>query len=109
MRDDQLSLVIRIDAEESKFSALDSIFEKKEATDTAFWEFSISSALLKDAFDLLYRKLDRLKELKIEKSDISLWIFYEYKDQCNFELSVQDIKYLFELGIAFCISCWESK
>jgi hypothetical protein len=61
-----------------------------------------------DAFlDILEGKYDKLKEIGIDKEDISIWMIYEYINQCNMEFSPSDMKKLGDSGITFCISCYE--
>lgn len=39
---------------------------------------------------------------------ISIWRYYEYDEQCNFEFSPQELKRMGDNGITFCISCWDT-
>ena len=54
---------------------------------------------LEDKYEILNRH-------GIENSDISIWIYYAYDEQCNLEFSPMDMKRLGECGITLCISCW---
>lgn len=58
--------------------------------------------------DLLETKYSELEELNIKRSDISIWLIYEYDQQCNMEFDPQRLKRLGDNGITFCISCWDS-
>jgi len=64
-----------------------------------------------DFIDVFYKslngKFDKLKSIGIRKEDITIWYYYEYDQQCNMEFSPKDLSKLSELGITFCISCWE--
>ena len=56
---------------------------------------------------ILEGKYDKLKEIGIEKEDISIWMIYEYNNQCNMEFSPSDMKKLGDSGITFCVSCYD--
>jgi len=58
--------------------------------------------------DLLETKYSDLEKLNIKRNDISIWLLYEYDQQCNMEFDPQRLKRLGENGITFCISCWDS-
>ena len=50
-----------------------------------------------------------ISALGIKQSDISIWRLYEYDQQCNVEISSEDMKRLGSRGIVFCMSCWASE
>jgi len=58
--------------------------------------------------DLLETKYSDLEKLNIKRNDISIWLLYEYDQQCNMEFDPQRLKRLGDNGITFCISCWDS-
>jgi len=58
--------------------------------------------------DILETKYSELEKLNIKRSDISIWLLYEYDQQCNMEFDPQRLKRLGDNGISFCISCWDS-
>ncbi len=58
--------------------------------------------------DILETKYSELEKLNIKRSDISIWLLYEYDQQCNMEFDPQRLKRLGDNGITFCISCWDS-
>ncbi|MCP4162963.1 MAG: DUF4279 domain-containing protein [Deltaproteobacteria bacterium] len=55
--------------------------------------------------DILEGKYQELEQIGIEKSNISIWLIYEYDQQCNMEFSPSQMKRLGENDITFCISC----
>jgi hypothetical protein len=57
--------------------------------------------------DILENKYDKLKRIGIRREDISVWMIYEYEEQCNMEFTPRDMKRLGDNGITFCISCYE--
>ena len=58
--------------------------------------------------DILEGKYEQLECIGISKKDISIWLLYEYEEQCNMEFLPVDLKRLGISGISLCISCWES-
>jgi hypothetical protein len=58
--------------------------------------------------DLLENKYEQLNEIGITRDDISIWMLYEYDNQCNMEFSPNEMKRLGDNGITLCISCWSS-
>lgn len=58
--------------------------------------------------NLLADKYDQLSEIGIEKENITVWVLYEYDQECNLEFSPEQMKRLGENGITLCISCWQS-
>jgi hypothetical protein len=58
--------------------------------------------------DLLETKYTDLKKLNIKRNDISIWLLYEYDQQCNLEFQPKGLKRLGDNGITLCVSCWDS-
>lgn len=56
--------------------------------------------------ELLDGKFEKLESIGILRSDISIWVLYQYDHQCNMEFIPTTLKRLGENGIALCISCW---
>lgn len=56
--------------------------------------------------DLIETNFNKLAELHIKKSDILIWLIYEYDKQCSLEFHPQEMKRLGESGIAFNIDCF---
>lgn len=57
--------------------------------------------------DLLEGNYERLSLIKVERCDISIWLLYEYDQQCNMEFSPDNLKRMGENGIVLCVSCWQ--
>lgn len=55
---------------------------------------------------ILIDNLILLEERWIRKEDISIWLLYNFEDQCNLEFSVEQIKKVSELGLWLNISCY---
>ena len=56
---------------------------------------------------LLDSKSENLEALGVSKDEITVWLLYEYKEQCNLEFSPMELEALARKGVRFCISCWE--
>ena len=57
--------------------------------------------------EILEPRIDRLLELGITRDDISVWLLYEYEDQCNMEFSPAQMSRLAQNEITLCISCYQ--
>ena len=57
--------------------------------------------------NLLDGNYDKLSTLGIERDHISIWLLYEYAQQCNMEFLPHHMKRMGENGIVLCISCWQ--
>ncbi len=77
-------------------------YEVIEEQNDPFYDF------INKFLDLLEYKYDKLAEIGIKRSDISIWYLYEYDQQCNMEFDPTRLKRLGENGITLCVSCWDS-
>jgi len=57
---------------------------------------------------ILEGKYDKLRKIGITKEEISIWMIYEYDEQCNMEFAPSDMKKLGDSGISFCVSCYNA-
>lgn len=55
--------------------------------------------------DILEPNFDKLLQLGIDKSNILIWLVYEYDEQCSMEFHPEEMKRLGESGIHFNIDC----
>ncbi len=58
--------------------------------------------------DILENKYETLAKLGIERNDITIWLLYEYDQQCNMEFDPIRLKRIGDNGVTLCISCWDS-
>jgi len=49
-----------------------------------------------------------LEGIGIKPGDVSVWVLYEYEEQCNLEFPPNQVKRLYDLGVSLCISCWQT-
>ena len=57
---------------------------------------------------LLKEKFQKLESIGVGRDNISIWAIYDYEGQFNVEYLPSDLRLLGEVGVTFCISCWES-
>jgi hypothetical protein len=81
-------------------------------TDSAYWEWLIENdSKPSEAFslflDLLTNQYDGLAKIGISRENISIWRNYQYDQECNLEISPEQMRSLGEQGIVLCISCWQ--
>jgi hypothetical protein len=106
---------LRIRTEETNYQLLNKYFDNLVVVNSPYWEIILEEGINGTTFEgaltyfsnLLKSKKNQLKDLGVEQGDISLWYFYEYNQQCNIEFSKEEIRLISELGVIFCISCWE--
>lgn len=75
---------------------------KREIGENDPWVDVISEFL-----DLLIGKYELLEKLGVTRRDISIWLLYEYDEQCNMEFAPETTLRLGQEGITLCISCWQ--
>lgn len=109
--------VLRIDCESVHFDSIDRILNTRRSKDDFYWELIIiddgtdllPSVYYIDAFlPLLQGKYEELEKIGISREDITIWIYYEYDEQCNFEFHPDEMKQLADNGIVLCVSCWQA-
>ena len=57
---------------------------------------------------ILRGKYEKLEDIGITRDKISIWMIYEYEEQCNMEFTPEDLKKLGDNGINLCVSCYEA-
>lgn len=62
---------------------------------------------LNSFMSIVETNLDKLNTIGIMSEEIVFWYMYEYEQQCNMEFHPDFTRKIGELGIVFCISCWE--
>lgn len=61
---------------------------------------------INEFLNMLDGKYEFLSKIGVSKNDISIWMIYEYEEQCNLEFLPKDLKRLGENDISLCISCF---
>jgi hypothetical protein len=79
------------------------------------WSYEVETSDNDPYFDFINVFLDRLEpkfidleKLGIKKEDITIWLLYEYDQQCGLELSPSNMKRLGNNEISLCIDCWQN-
>lgn len=110
-----LTYELKIDTEKKYYNEVSSIIGLYPNSYKYGWLYDIVFEEQKEHFDIIAKFLNsleenygKLEELGIKNSDISIWITYEYNNQCNMEFDPKNLKRLGEKGIKLCISCYES-
>lgn len=75
-------------------------FEIEEKENDEYFDF------INYFLDILEGKYIELKSIGINKEDISIWLLYEFDDQCNMEFVPKDLKRIGDNEISLCISSW---
>jgi hypothetical protein len=104
---------LRIYVSDDKFEIVDEILGIK-SNNPPFWEFQ---RVEKDEdeyipfvdyfLSILDGKFEHLKEIGIERNDITIWFIYAYDAQCNMEFLPEQMYKLGKEGIRLCISCYD--
>ena len=99
-----------------KFNLISSIFgvrpvkSEKEAYSTWIYEVEENENyfdFINIFIDMIELKSSELQNLNIKREDISLWMLYEYDQQCNMEFDPERLKRIAANKITLCISCWK--
>jgi len=77
------------------------VYEIIEGEDDEYYDF------INKFLDILESKYSLLEKLEVLRSDITIWLIYEYNEQCNMEFDSKDLKRLGDNGIKLCISCYQ--
>lgn len=84
------------------------------STEGSVWEYEISEKeadspipFIQIFIGLLSSKYDQLQALGINRENITVWLIYEYEEQCNIEFLPSDLLKLGKESIGLCISCYE--
>ena len=109
--------VLRIDCQSGHFDSIEQILNTHRSNeDNLYWELiiidddtdSLPPVYYIDAFlPLLQGKYQELEKIGIYREDITIWKYYEYDEQCNFEFHPDEMKQLADHGIVLCVSCWQ--
>jgi hypothetical protein len=77
------------------------IYEVIEGEQDPYFDF------INEFLNILDGKYESLSQIGISREDITIWLIYEYDNQCNLEF---DPNLLYRLGkenIRLCISCYQ--
>lgn len=98
-----------------KITSLLKVIPEEEKEEFAIWRYQIVTNEEDKNFDFINAFLDllepnfkSLKALGINKEDINIWLFYEYKSQCSMSFNAREMKRIGQSGISLNIDCIKS-
>lgn len=107
-----------IAAPSDKIDIINEILGVRENKGRSYWSYQIiqgdellnisERTVVLHFLKLLEGKYQLLKEVGIERSDITIWMVYEYDEQCNMEFHPEDTLLLGQNEIVLCISCYQA-
>ena len=104
---------LRIETDESKYEQVSQILGINIIDYSLGWIFETvlndldNIDVITEYLNLLENNYLSLEQIGVRKEDVSIWLIYEYYNQCNLEFAPETLKRLGENGIRFCISCYE--
>lgn len=108
------SFSLRIDSNKSNYNDISRILEINIEDFSRGWIYEITQVgnehvdFINLFLDILDGKYDLLHKLGVLRDNISIWMVYPFRDQCNLEFLPKDLKRLGENEVTLCISCYES-
>mgnify|MGYP003565275533 CR=1 FL=1 len=104
---------LRIEVGEELYSFINTLLGVK-SNSSSIWEIQfiqqehdIYISYIDYFLSILEGKYRLLDTIGVTREDISIWILYEYENQCNLEFSPTELTKIGVQGITLCISCWE--
>jgi hypothetical protein len=105
---------LRINTKESNYNLVSEILSVKPNDLSRGWIYEIKKEeniyfdFIESFLKLLENNFGKLADIGIHKENISIWLIYEYNNQCNLEFSPDVLKRLGDNEISLCISCYEA-
>lgn len=110
------SYTLEIDSKESDIDLINTILGIKKNFTSRIWRYCVTEHEKDDYYDfinnfldLLEGKYEQLRDINIQREDITIWMIYYYYGQCNMEFDPQRMKRLGDNGIKLCISCYQEE
>ncbi|MDZ8070037.1 MAG: hypothetical protein RMY64_31260 [Nostoc sp. DedQUE08] len=109
--------ILRIDCGNHKIKIVNDILgvDTTSNSNNSYWEQTLIEEALDppvnfvdDFLNILEGKYQKLSIIGVNKDDITVWMYYEYDEQCNMSFSPEVMKRLGDNEITLCISCWEA-
>jgi hypothetical protein len=109
---------LEIDTKPENFEKIDTILKVSRDLSKNYWIYGIvhadapleitESTVISHFLNILEGNYSQLLSLGITSTNITIWMVYEYDDQCNMEFHSEDTKRLGDNGITLCVSCYQS-
>lgn len=104
---------LKIECDDKCMHDVTNILGKPSKIISGCWELTLNEedsdppiSFIEIFLDIIEDKFDFLAKVGISKSDVSIWMLYEYQNECNMEFEPSDLKRLGINEISLCISCW---
>ena len=108
---------LNIDTTPDNLEQINNLLGVKQNKNTGIWTYELIHAdtplaiqedtVISHFLNIIEGKYDQLLRLGIKRENITLWIIYEYDNECNMEFHSEDTKRLGENGITLCVSCYQ--
>jgi len=105
---------LRIHTNKDKYKKVSEILEIELLDYSRGWMYEVILHgdqyydFINEFMDILEKHYEELESVGVARDAISVWMLYEYNQQCNMEFNPKDMKRLGDNGITLCISCWEA-
>lgn len=105
---------LRIKTKEANYETVSQILRKQPNELSKGWIIEVESSenkyydYINNFLDILEGNYEQLRNIGVARNDISIWVIYEYNQQCNFEFIPKDLKRLGDNEISLCVSCYEA-
>ena len=100
-------LVIKINSKKSKYNQISLILGVIATSQLNCWEYEVEDNSILKIHEILHDKFLFLSDIGVRNNDITIWLYYEYEEQCNLEFTTKELALLSNLNTDFCISCWK--
>ncbi len=103
---------LRIDSSEDKYDEISKILGVGIVDYKLGWQLEVNlnnegnRDVIAEFLNLLKDRYSELNQIGVKQDDISIWLIYEYKGQCNLEFEPEILKKMGENGIRLCLSCY---
>lgn len=107
-----------IDTKPDKYPAINSLLGVTDAGKKGYWGYEIivdegpleisQPTVLLHFMSILDGKFQALHEVGIQRSNIVIYMTYEYDVQCNMEFLPEELLLLGQNGIVLAVSCYQS-
>jgi hypothetical protein len=106
---------LRIHTSKDKYNNVSKILNIDLLDLSRGWTYEVETSqdkyydFINKLLDILEGHYQELENIGISRKAISIWMIYEYNQQCNLEFFPKDMKRLGNNEITLCISCYMKK
>ena len=109
---------LTIDINKQWHPAIDVLLGVSETKGKEFWCYEIivednpikinEQTVLLHFMNILENKYSDLEAMEIQRSDIIIYVIYEYNNECNMEFLPEEMMLMGKNGIVLAISCYQT-